>query len=48
LYVSGTDPEVKLSWQLEVGTDKIPDPDQPFDFEKLKPFLQRVRENAPK
>jgi hypothetical protein len=47
-YVSGTDPEAKVSWQPDAGTDKIPDADQPFDFEKLKPFLQRVRENARK
>ena len=47
-YVSGTNPETKASWQPDVGTDKIPDPEKPFDFEKLKPFLQRVRENARK
>jgi hypothetical protein len=47
-YVSGTDPEAKVSWQPDVGTEKIPDLDRPFDFEKLKPFLQRVRENARK
>lgn len=47
-YVSGTAPDMKVSWQPELGTDKIPDPEKPFDFEKLKPFLQRVRENARK
>ena len=47
-YVSGTDPETKVTWQPDVGTEKIPDPEKPFDFEKLKPFLQRVRENARK
>ena len=47
-YVSGTDPNAKVWWEPDVGTEKIPDPDKPFDFEKLKPFLQRVRQNARK
>jgi hypothetical protein len=45
-YVSGSDPETKVSWEPEVGTEKIPDTENSFDFEKLKPFLRRVRENA--
>jgi hypothetical protein len=47
-YVSGSEPEIKRSWQPEAETEKIYDEDLPFDFAKLEPFLRRVVENARK
>ncbi len=48
-YVSGVEPEIKRTWRPEAEAYWIPDTEEkPFDFEKLKPFLQHVRENARK
>ncbi len=47
-YVAGSDSEAKASWQPDVGAEKIRDDAEPFDFEKVKEFLRRVRENARK
>jgi hypothetical protein len=50
-YVSllGPDQQNKLDWHpVDKDTAKIVDPEQPFSYELLRPFLKSVRENARK
>jgi hypothetical protein len=45
-YVAGAVPKSKEDWQPQLEIEKIRDKEQPFDFEKVKDFLRRVKEKA--